>query len=94
MKTPIQTIALIVALAAPFASFAQSSSPVTRAEVREQLIQLEKAGYIPGATDAYAYPQNARAAEEIVAAKNKAPHSTCDGSAANVESQPGLVSKN
>ena len=48
MKSLIKAVAIAAILAAPVASFAQSSDqPVTRAEVRNQLIQLEQAGYNP-----------------------------------------------
>jgi hypothetical protein len=47
MKLLIQTVALAAALVAPIASFAQSNGPVTRAQVRAELVQLEQAGYDP-----------------------------------------------
>lgn len=41
-------------------------SPVTRAQVRQELVDLEKAGYNPGrANDPY-YPQNIQKYEQIV----------------------------
>ena len=49
MKSLIQAVVIAAVLAAPVASFAQSNQPVTRAQVRAELIQLEKAGYQPGA---------------------------------------------
>ncbi len=51
-------------LAAPLAAFAQSDvqQPVTRAEVRADLIQLEQKGYRPEASDSQ-YPDNIQAAE-------------------------------
>jgi hypothetical protein len=56
-------VAALVA-AAPVASFAQSQSqhPLTRADVRAELVQLEKAGYNPGG-DNTQYPQNIEAAQ-------------------------------
>ncbi|MCX4149677.1 DUF4148 domain-containing protein [Paraburkholderia madseniana] len=72
MKSLIQAVAVATALVAPFASFAQSSQPVTRAQVRAELVQLEKAGYTPGrSADAY-YPSDIQAAEARVAAQNDA----------------------
>jgi Domain of unknown function (DUF4148) len=71
MKSLIQAVALAAVLAVPAISFAQSNAPVTRAEVRAQLIQLEKAGYQPGLDDPY-YPANIQAAEARVAAQNGA----------------------
>jgi Domain of unknown function (DUF4148) len=47
---------------APLAAFAQTSQPLTSAQVREQLVQVEMVGYYPGASDSYNYPQNLKAA--------------------------------
>ena len=72
MKLLIKAVAVALVLAAPAVSFAQSNQPLTRAEVRAQLVQLEKAGYNPGnSSDAY-YPNNILAAEARVAAQNGA----------------------
>jgi hypothetical protein len=70
MNSLIKAVALAVVLAAPVVSFAQSNQPLTRAEVREQLIQLEKAGYNPATANDYDYPANIQAAEARVAAEN------------------------
>lgn len=70
MNSLIKAVALAVVLAAPVVSFAQSNQPVTRAQVREQLIQLEKAGYNPATANDYDYPANIQAAEARVAAQN------------------------
>jgi hypothetical protein len=69
MKSLIKAVALAVVLAAPVVSFAQSNQPLTRAEVRNQLVQLEKAGYNPSVSDA-TYPADIQAAEARVAAEN------------------------
>lgn len=72
MKSLIQTVVVAAALVAPVASFAQqSNAPVTRAEVRAQLIQLEKAGYRPGVSDPY-YPASIQTAEARVAEQDSA----------------------
>jgi hypothetical protein len=70
MKSLIKAVALVVVLAAPVASFAQSEQPLTRAEVKAQLKQIEQAGYKPGATDDANYPADIQAAEARVAAQN------------------------
>jgi hypothetical protein len=70
MKSLIKAVALAVAIAAPVASFAQSNQPLTRAEVRAQLVQLEKAGYNPSISNDPTYPANIQAAEARVAAEN------------------------
>src|ERR1700712_1771526 len=68
MKSLIRAITVAAVLAIPAVSFAQSA-PVTRAEVRAQLTQLERAGYNP-ASDQTQYPRNIQAAEAKVAAEN------------------------
>ncbi|HZZ11331.1 MAG TPA: DUF4148 domain-containing protein [Paraburkholderia sp.] len=73
MKSLIQAVALAAALAAPVASFAQSSQqPVTRAEVRSDLINVERAGYNPANSSDPTYPADAQAAEARVQAANPA----------------------
>ena len=71
MKSLIQTIVVAAALVAPVVSFAQSNAPVTRAEARAQLVQLEKAGYYPSRVT-NDYPDGIEAAEAKVAAQNGA----------------------
>jgi hypothetical protein len=70
MKSPIQAVVLAAALAAPAASFAQSNGPVTRAQVRADLVQLEQAGYAPSRGEDPNYPADIQAAEAHVAAQN------------------------
>jgi len=68
----VQSLIVAAVLAVPaVSSFAQSNAPVTRAEVKAQLVQLEKAGYQPGRDDPE-YPANIQAAEARVAAQNGA----------------------
>ena len=71
LKSLIPAVALASALVAPAVSFAQSNGPVTRAQVRAELVQLEKAGYHVG--DGHTtYPAEIQAAEATVAAQNGA----------------------
>jgi hypothetical protein len=70
MKSIIQAIATVAVLAVPAASFAQSNQPLTRAQVRAELVQLEKAGYRPGSGERTNYPVRLQAAEAKVAAEN------------------------
>ncbi|PQV46450.1 DUF4148 domain-containing protein [Paraburkholderia sp. BL21I4N1] len=86
MNSLIKAVALVAVLAAPVAAFAQSDQqPLTRAEVKAQLKQLEDAGYNPAvATDA-TYPADIQAAEARVAAQN----ATGYGSPAGGTSQTG-----
>lgn len=69
MKSLIKAVALAVVFAAPAVSFAQSNQPVTRAQVRAELVQLEQVGYQPGNHDTQ-YPSDIQAAEARVAGRN------------------------
>jgi hypothetical protein len=91
MKSPIHAVVIAVALAAPVASFAQSNQPVTRAQVRAQLVQLEKAGYRPGVGDDPDYPVDIQAAEARVAAQNATASNTGYGASTSGSSQSGAV---
>ncbi|CAG4893206.1 DUF4148 domain-containing protein [Paraburkholderia gardini] len=71
MKSLIKVVVVAAVLAAPVISFAQTNQPVTRAEVRQQLIQLEQAGYDPARSDPQ-YPADIQAAEQRVNAQNMA----------------------
>jgi opacity protein-like surface antigen len=74
MKSLIKAVAIAALLAAPVASFAQAADttqqPMTRAEVKNQLIQLEQAGYNPARADDATYPADIQAAEQRVQAEN------------------------
>lgn len=67
MKLTTQTLLVAFALAAPVAAFAQNDSPVTRAQVRGELVQLEQAGWHPTAGRDPHYPDDLMAAEARVA---------------------------
>jgi len=68
IKAFVPALVIATALAAPTFAFAQSNGPVTRAQVRAELVQLEKAGYNPS-TDRVDYPQNIQAAQARVNAE-------------------------
>jgi hypothetical protein len=91
MKSLIQAVAIAAVLATPVAAFAQSNQPLTRAEVRAQLVQIEQAGYSPArGRDPY-YPTDIQAAEARVAAQNGTAQAeaTGYGPATNGSSQSG-----
>ncbi|MEX3980436.1 DUF4148 domain-containing protein [Paraburkholderia sp. EG287A] len=81
----IKSLVVAAIVAVPVVSFAQPSEPLTRAQVRAELVQLEKAGYNPTA-DYANYPQEIQAAEARVSAQNGAVASgfggVADGSSA------------
>ena len=86
MKSLIQAVVVAVAISAPLASFAQSNAPVTRAQVRAELAQLEKSGYRVGDGDNTHSPEGIPAAEARVAAANG---NTAYGGVATGSSQGG-----
>ncbi|HTR11131.1 MAG TPA: DUF4148 domain-containing protein [Paraburkholderia sp.] len=86
----IKSLIVAAVVAVPVASFAQSSAPLTRAQVRAELVQLEKAGYNPSA-DYTNYPQNIQAAEARVGAQNGAAASAYGGSVAGSSAAGGAT---
>jgi hypothetical protein len=88
MKSLFKTVALVVVLAAPLASFAQSQQPLTRAEVNAQLVQIERAGYNPAAATDANYPADIQAAEARIANQRD---TTGYGSSTNGSSQAGRM---
>jgi hypothetical protein len=89
MKSFIQAVALAAAIAAPGVSFAQSEQPVTRAQVKAELQQLEQAGYsLSNAVDTQ-YPADIQAAEAKIAAQDsqQAGNSDVGGATTNAAAQ-------
>ncbi|MBB5499380.1 DUF4148 domain-containing protein [Paraburkholderia sp. MM5384-R2] len=66
MKTSLKSCLLAAALLTPMMVWAQGGSTITRAQVRDELIELEHAGYSPAAASPY-YPADIQAAEARVA---------------------------
>ncbi|MDR3097698.1 MAG: DUF4148 domain-containing protein [Paraburkholderia sp.] len=58
----IKSLVVAAAVALPVLSFAQSTQPITRAQVRQELVALQQAGYNPSA-DETQYPRNIQQAE-------------------------------
>ncbi|CAM2156895.1 MULTISPECIES: DUF4148 domain-containing protein [Paraburkholderia] len=72
MKSLLKAVALAAVLAVPAVSFAQSqpeNGPVTRAQVRNELKQLESVGWRPNVVSPY-YPEDYRAAQARLAARS------------------------
>ncbi|WP_322014229.1 DUF4148 domain-containing protein [Paraburkholderia sp. J12] len=69
MKRLLYASVMFAVSVAPMVSFAQSSKPLTRAQVIADLIAVENAGFHPGSVDYVEYPGNLQAAEARVAAK-------------------------
>lgn len=86
MKTLIRTAAVATLLALPIACFAQTTAPVTRADVEAQLTQLEQAGYKP-MSDRTQYPANIEAAQARLDARQAGAY----GGVADGSSQSGAA---
>lgn len=88
MKSIIKAAVLAAVVAIPAISFAQAQpgqqQALTRAQVREELVQLRAAGYDP--TDWVNYPQNIQAAQARVSAQQAA---TAYGPATDGTTQAG-----
>jgi hypothetical protein len=69
MKSLIKAIVVPAVLLVPLVSLAQSNQPLTRAQVKAELIQLENAGYDPVSAGDDNYPANLQAAEARVSAQ-------------------------
>jgi hypothetical protein len=70
MMSLSKAIAFSVIFSVPMAVLAQSNQPASRAEVRANLVQVEKAGFDP--CDFIHYPENLQTAEAKIAAHNAA----------------------
>jgi hypothetical protein len=93
MKSLIKAVALAAVLAVPAVSFAQSNQPVTRAEVRGELTQLEKAGYNPSDSSDAHYPAAIQKAESKVSATNSAADNSGYGSSMSGSSESGTTTR-
>ena len=73
MNTRHLALAIAAAITFPVAGYAQeSSSTVTRAQVRAELVQLESVGYRPSQANDAHYPADIQAAEAAVASRKDA----------------------
>jgi hypothetical protein len=95
MKSLAYAVVAASILAAPLASFAQSNQqPVTRAEVRADLVKVEQAGYQPNG-DNLTYPASIQAAEARVGTQNGAVAAVADtsgyGRDANAATESGIA---
>jgi len=70
MKATLKVSALVAALVVSASAFAQDNVPLTRWEVRSELVELEKAGYHVGDGNQAQYPVALQAALSRIATKN------------------------
>lgn len=88
VKSSIKAAVAIVIGLIPALGFAQASEPLTRAQVRAQLVQLEAAGYNPLANCTGNCPESLVRAEAILA-KQQASANAAYGPAAHGTVQSG-----
>jgi hypothetical protein len=95
MKSLISAVAIAATLVAPAFAFAQQAdTQLSRAQVRAELVQLERAGYNPNTNDV-AYPSNIQAAQQRVSTQTlaQAPTQSSDyGSVTSGTSNSGRTS--
>ncbi|KWI37227.1 hypothetical protein BGV60_12620 [Burkholderia ubonensis] len=61
-----------IALVAPAVAFSQTSEPLSRAQVVDDLVRYEQAGYQPGmSADASFYPADLQAATRVAADRTR-----------------------
>ncbi|HEX7682496.1 MAG TPA: DUF4148 domain-containing protein [Trinickia sp.] len=70
MKSLVQAVVIAAAFAAPVAAFAQSNAPVTRAQVKAELVQFQQAGGRTNFSNDPYYPEDAQIAQARVNAQN------------------------
>ncbi|AFQ51587.1 DUF4148 domain-containing protein [Burkholderia cepacia] len=71
-------LAVAVLASLPALSFADTGHGLTRADVRAELVRLEKAGYNPAGSEAH-YPDDIAAAQSAVAAAEQVARSDQNG---------------
>jgi len=71
MNKLVSAVVVAAAVAVPAISFAQTNQPLTRAQVRAELVELEQAGYSPAQSEVN-YPQDLQAAQQRVVAERLA----------------------
>jgi hypothetical protein len=89
MKSIVKAMAAAAVLVAPALAFAQSDTGMTRAQVKQDLKQVEAAGYNPALNDETTYPQDAQAAERRISRQNGAGNRGAYGGVANGTSASG-----
>ncbi len=92
MKSLIKAVTVVLFLGAPVASFAQQSATLTRAQVRADLVQTERAGYSPLDWADYPYGE-IQAAEFRAAQKSSTTDTSGYGSGRSGSSQSGDIAR-
>jgi hypothetical protein len=83
MKLFVRAVAVAAVVVAPALSFAQTDSSLTRDQVKQDLRQVEAAGYDPSRADQTSYPSDIQAAESRVSRQNGGYGGTVPGASAS-----------
>lgn len=83
MQSIIKAVAAVAIVVVPAVSFAQSQQPLTRAQVRDEYVQLRSEGYVP--QDRY-YPEHFQSAQARIDSDKG---TTAYGAGTNTTSQSG-----
>jgi hypothetical protein len=90
MKTLFHAACATAILAAPIATFAQSNAPLTHAQVADEIVQLEKAGFNPANANTENFPTNFQASTAGGQDSGYGPAGTGSSQAGRSASVPGL----
>lgn len=90
MKSLLYAACATAVLAAPIATFAQSNQPMTRAQVQDEIAQLEKAGFNPANANTEDFPTNFQASTTAGQDSGYGPAITGSSQAGRSTSVPGL----
>ncbi|MGF6998781.1 DUF4148 domain-containing protein [Paraburkholderia sp. GAS32] len=67
MKSLIRAVIVAGVLGVPVVSFAQQAdTPLTRAQVQDEIVQLEKAGFNPANANSVDFPTNVASGGQVV----------------------------
>lgn len=88
MNFAIRTGIVCAALLAPVVTLAQQQTPVTRAQVREDLQRLEQAGYNPAVGEDPQYPSDIQAAESRAGMSNTGVGGSTDATQSGNQASP------
>jgi len=91
MKSLLIAVVTASVFAAPVVALAQSNGPLTRAQVRDEIVQLEKAGFNPANANTENFPTNIQATGAGAAGQDSGYGSDSNGSsqAGRTISSPG-----
>ena len=91
MKSLINVVVTASVFAAPAVALAQSNGPLTREQVQDEIVQLEKAGFNPANANTVDFPTNIQAAGGGVAGQDSGygPESNGSSQAGRPISSPG-----